>query len=109
MNLIDKQKQFGGMVSLLLHYATYLGYEYTLGEVERREEIREAHVAIGSHPRSTHFKKLALDLHLFKDGVYQVASEDHQKLGEFWEFLGGTWGGRFNDGNHYSLAHQGVR
>ncbi|HBJ0947911.1 TPA: M15 family metallopeptidase, partial [Escherichia coli] len=32
--------------------------------------------------------------------------------GEYWESLGGSWGGRFKsrpDGNHFSLEHNGVR
>lgn len=28
-------------------------------------------------------------------------------IGEYWESIGGAWGGRFNDGNHYSLGHGG--
>jgi hypothetical protein len=27
----------------------------------------------------------------------------------FWESIGGSWGGRFNDGNHYSLEHRGMK
>jgi hypothetical protein len=30
-------------------------------------------------------------------------------LGLKWESMGGSWGGRFNDGNHYSLEHEGRR
>ncbi|HAO1973206.1 TPA: M15 family peptidase, partial [Escherichia coli] len=31
--------------------------------------------------------------------------------GEYWESIGGTWGGRFSraDGNHFSLEHNGVK
>lgn len=61
------------------------------------------------HPRSAHKQKLAMDLNLFKDGRYLDTTEDHRILGEKWESMGGTWGGRFNDGNHYSLEHLGVR
>ena len=63
--------------------------------------------------------KLAIDLDLFKDGegfemgckVYLTKTEDHRKLGEFWESLHPLcrWGGRFGDGNHYSLEHGGVK
>lgn len=38
-----------------------------------------------------------------------TASSGHKLLGEYWESIGGTWGGRFNDGNHYSLEHNGVK
>jgi len=30
-------------------------------------------------------------------------------LGEYWESIGGSWGGRFGDGNHYSLKYKGRR
>jgi hypothetical protein len=41
--------------------------------------------------------------------VYLKETKDHAFLGEFWEEMGGSWGGRFNDGNHYSLEHNGRR
>ena len=41
-----------------------------------------------------------------KLGEYLVETEDHRFLGEFWESLDPmcTWGGRFQDGNHYSFG-----
>jgi len=30
-------------------------------------------------------------------------------LGLYWESIGGSWGGRFGDGNHFSLEHEGRR
>jgi hypothetical protein len=47
--------------------------------------------------------RLAIDINLFKDGVYLESTEHHRQLGEWWEAQGGTWGGRFKqpDGNHY--------
>jgi len=64
----------------------------------------------GCHP-----KKLAIDIDLFKSKagfkVYLTKTEDHRKLGEFWESLHPLcrWGGRFGDGNHYSIEHGGVK
>ncbi|MGO3686517.1 MAG: M15 family metallopeptidase, partial [Proteus vulgaris] len=43
---------------------------------------------------------------------YLTATSDYKELGEYWESLGGSWGGRFKtrpDGNHFSLEHNGVR
>ena len=34
-------------------------------------------------------------------------TEDHEPLGEWWESIGGVWGGRFNDGNHYESPYPG--
>jgi hypothetical protein len=36
-------------------------------------------------------------------------AEAYKPLGIKWELLGGTWGGRFNDGNHFSLAHNNIK
>jgi hypothetical protein len=60
---------------------------------------------------SLHRIRLAVDLNLFKDGKYLKDTDDHQELGEYWESIGGFWGGRFRnaDGNHYSLEHNGMR
>ena len=40
---------------------------------------------------------------------YLVSTEAYKEPGEFSDGLGGFWGGRFDDGNHYSLEHQGRR
>jgi len=66
---------------------------------------------IGHHIQgSYHYMGLAQDINLFlRDPVtgkwtWQTTTEAHREMGEFWESLGGTWGGRFRrpDGNHYS-------
>jgi len=56
---------------------------------------------------SLHRDRLAVDFNLFRDGVYLRGTEDYRPLGEVWEAMGGSWGGRFNDGNHFSLAYKG--
>lgn len=83
------------MVSLLILYTYQLGYEVTFGDAWARDGHRDG---------SFHYKRLAIDLNLFKDGRYLRSTESHRPLGEFWESIGGTWGGRWDDGNHYSLG-----
>ena len=97
MTLREQQSLFVKMVAALIEHAYNLGYELTFGDAYANDGHR-----IGSF----HYKRLAIDLNLFKDGVFCPDSEDHRPLGEFWESLGGTWGGRFKqpDGNHYSLG-----
>ena len=58
---------------------------------------------------SLHYDGLAIDIDLFKDGVYLTKTKDHQRFGEFWEALHPDcrWGGRFKDGNHYSVTYLG--
>ena len=100
MTLREKQSRFVWMVSRLIRYAYNMGYELTFGD---------AYATSGHMENSLHYKRLAIDLNLFKDGRYLTKTEDHQPLGEYWEAIGGSWGGRFSapDGNHYSLEHNG--
>lgn len=103
MRLSRKQAKFSRMVAQLILYADALGYDITFGEAYRPPS------ATWGHPYSLHKSRLAVDLNLFYKGKYLTATEDHMPLGEFWEAIGGTWGGRFNDGNHYSLEHNGMK
>jgi len=102
MGLRQKQSDFTHALGLLIIHAYKLGYELTLGEgfVSPCPKCNwYGHKKTGFHPQ-----KLAQDLNLFKDGKYLTDTENHKPLGEYWESLGGTWGGRFkkSDGNHYS-------
>lgn len=108
--LRDKQCRFAVMVARLINHAVEQGYQVSLGEAWRsaEEAARQAQLNKGIR-RSLHCDRLALDLNLFKDGAFLSTTENHRPLGEWWESIGGTWGGRFNDGNHYSLAHDGRR
>lgn len=46
--------------------------------------------------------RLAIDLNLFdQDGRYLQDTQSHEPFGRLWESLGGVWGGRWADGNHY--------
>jgi len=106
MGLSVHQRQFSRMVGLLLNYLPILSaqtghvYEVTHGDAYSKPEFG----VHSTNPPSFHFSRLAIDFNLFIDGEYQKETEAHRPLGEFWEFIGGTWGGRFRipDGNHYS-------
>ena len=59
---------------------------------------------------SLHYEGLAVDIDLCdKNGKYLMNTEDHEEFGEYWESLDPKccWGGRFHDGNHYSVTYQG--
>lgn len=113
MTLSEKQRKFTRMVADLIVWAYAHGYELTFGEALRSKEQAQANAASGAGiSNSLHLIRLAVDLNLFKDGVYQTDSGAYAPLGEYWESLGGSWGGRFKtrpDGNHFSLEHEGVR
>ena len=113
MSLRKKQSAFAFLVGRLILKAYDLGYEVTLGDAYRDPRV---HGAMGvrksySHPKSAHKIRLAIDLNLFKNGEFLETTEDHRPLGEWWEKQHelARWGGRFGDGNHYSLEHEGVK
>ena len=63
---------------------------------------------------SLHTQRLAIDLNLFQEKdpgqwEYLTRTEEYEKLGVYWESLDPlcAWGGRFSDGNHFSLQHDG--
>jgi hypothetical protein len=101
-----QQSKFARMVADLIIKASEMGYEVTLGDAYRDPRLHgEIGVKKGyGTANSFHKMRMAIDLNLFKDGKYLGSSDDHKELGEWWESCGGTWGGRFRDGNHYSLG-----
>lgn len=108
MTLSEKQRKFTQMVGQLIAWAYANGYELTFGEAYRTPEQAKLHATAGKGiANSLHCSRLAIDLNLFIGGVYQSTSEAYAPLGEYWESIGGAWGGRFHDGNHFSLAHEG--
>jgi hypothetical protein len=110
VTLREKQSLFVLLVSDLIRHAALLGYGLTFGETYRSPEEAARLAKLGKGiANSLHTQRLAIDLNLFKDGVYLSSTEAHRQLGEWWEGLHPLcrWGGRFKDGNHYSLTHGG--
>ena len=113
MRLGDKQKAFTRMVADLIQYAYESGYELTFGDAYRDPRV---HGDFGSKEsysaaKSVHKQRLAVDFNLFVGGEW-ISDGDNVHwvlMGEYWESLGGSWGGRFNDSNHFSLEHNGVK
>lgn len=111
MTLGNKQRKFTLMVAQLIQWAYDNGYELTVGDAYRDPRL---HGQVGEKKgygasSSCHKLRLAIDLNLFIKGVYQTSSEAYTPLGEYWESLGGSWGGRFEDGNHFSIEHEGKK
>ena len=88
-------------------------HEYTMGDAFRDPRVfGEIGERRGyGHAFSAHKRKMAVDINLFKDGVYLSKTTDHQAIGEWWEQQHPLcrWGGRFEDGNHYSLEWEGYK
>ena len=105
LKLGQKQEVFTYNVAKLITYAYSKGYRIRLGHALRCQDCPTG------RKTSLHKDKLAIDLNLFKDGKYLTTTEDHRFLGLYWEALdqANSWGGHFDDGNHYSMSHHGRR
>lgn len=113
MKLSDKQKLFMHLLPRLLDHIHSEGYEITLGDGYRDPRVfgNLGELQGYGNTRSCHKLRLAIDLNLFKNGKYLTKTSDHQPIGTWWENLHPLcrWGGRFNDGCHYSLTHEGMK
>ncbi len=98
--LFDKRAKFTEYLSHLIQHMIEEGYTPLHG----KDGLKHM-------KGSLHNEGLAVDIDLFKDGQYLTKTEDHKPFGEFWERLDKDccWGGRFNDGNHYSVTYQGKK
>lgn len=112
MTLSEKQQKFAVMIGLLIAWSAEKGYGLTFGEAYRTPEQAQLNAKSGKGiANSLHTQRLAVDFNLFINGQYQTDSAAYRPLGEYWESIGGSWGGRFSkpDGNHFSLEHNGVK
>jgi hypothetical protein len=103
--LLTAQTQFTLAVAHLIDYAYAQGYQLTFGDAYRDPRV------LYGHPKSTHRQRLAVDVNLFKNGVYLPKTEDHAVLGAWWKQQHplARWGGDFEDGNHYSFEWDGIK
>lgn len=97
MRLSEKQRRHTLMVSRLIAYAYDNGIELTLGHAWRDGDTQKRLVEAGLSKTmaSRHCDRLAVDFNVFIDDVYTTDKEAYRPLGEYWECLGGRWGGRF--------------
>ncbi len=114
MTLSQKQQKLSVLVAKLILWAHEKGYGLTFGEAYRPPEQAALNAQKGSGiSNSLHTKRLAVDVNLFINGTYQTDSAAYQPLGDYWKTLDPecAWGGDFKkpDGNHFSLAHEGVK
>jgi hypothetical protein len=116
MTLSERQQEFAQNVAQLILFIFNEGYTCTLGEALRTPEMAEIYAKRGTGIKnSMHLKKLAIDLNLFKGGVYLTDTKNHRQFGEYWMSLDprNRWGGDWDmdhltedgedDGNHYEM------
>ena len=100
--ILDRQQQFFDAFITWGVEARRRGYKCTFGDAFRDPRASFPY----SFPGTYHGKRLAVDVNLFKDGAWLVTRTGWIEMGEVWESLGGTWGGRWEgskcDPNHLS-------
>jgi len=128
--LFSKQIKFMEMLCQLIMFANLKStakkkYVFTGADLYRDPDYNKA---INGHPRSLHTMRLACDLNLFiithENGVEKIRqctkADEYRIFGEYWECLGGSWGGRFGDDPeteeiegwdacHFSLSYLGMK
>lgn len=103
MGLRDKQIVFACMVAKLINKANEDGTPVFVYEWYRDSITQAKYVKAGRSKtmHSKHIIGLAIDLIFLDDvkddGKVNFSPERYKVLGEYWEQLGGRWGGRFGD------------
>lgn len=109
----QKQRLFTRLIAELVIWAYEQGYELTYGDAYRDPRVHGKHGEKKSYSAagSVHKMRLAVDFNLFIDGKWMTDTSDHLPIGEKWESMHELcrWGGRFDDGNHYSLEWNGYK
>ena len=112
LRLGELQELFSYLMARHILWLYSQGYRVRGGDWFRDPRV---HGAVGenesySHPYSMHKSKCAFDINLIsKGGKYIETTQGHLFSGRKWEKRHPltVWGGRFNDGNHYSMTYQG--
>lgn len=106
MKLREAQEIFALNIAQLIVIIFKHRFTCTLGEAWRTKEMAEIYVERGiGILNSSHRKRLALDINLFKNGKYLKTTAVHKVFGDIWESMhpNNRWGGRYGDGNHYEM------
>lgn len=115
MNLSQKQRCFSLLIARFILALRDLGYQVSLGEAWRPPEMAMIYENRGTGiSNSLHTSRLAVDLNLFKGGIFLTKTDQYKEAGELWESYSNEeleccWGGRFKDSSHFSISHGGVK
>lgn len=99
MTLSETQCRHTLNMARLILRADELGYAVKVCGWNRTVAEQQEFVSSGKSKTmmSPHLELRATDLVLFRGGKCMCEGEAFRPLGEFWESLGGKWGGRFHD------------
>lgn len=109
MKRSELQQIFAVNVAHLILHINECGYSCTFGEAWRTPEMAAIYAQQGKGIKnSLHCIRLAVDLNLFKDGVYLPNGEAHRPFAEYWESLNtlNRSGIHFGDANHYEMREE---
>ena len=103
MSLVDKQHFHAMRLARLFFYADSLGYQIAGGAwgMLENETTGERH--------DLHTVRLLTNVNVSRHGTLLFDVDSVKPLGDYWETLGGTWGGNFDTPkvNHFSTPYQG--
>ena len=114
MTLSEHQQEFALHLAYLIQHISAAGYTCTFGDAYRSPKAFGGMGEKAPYGRwtSAHKQRLAVDLNLFRHGVYLEDTEHHRPIGEYWKALHelNRWGGDFSnkDGNHYARLYGGI-
>jgi D-alanyl-D-alanine carboxypeptidase-like protein len=121
---MPRQEQFAEMVGKLIPFATALGLGLRFGDALRSTDplaypgcdalvtyqellFANGRTKIANPKNDRHSDRLAVDFEIRKVDGTPMTKELYEKLGVFWESLGGKWGGRWkepHDPGHFELS-----
>ena len=108
MSRVSEQHAFAQDVAKLLQWLAANGFQVTLGEAWRPDEMQAIYVRTGRSQTMTnrHGMRLAIDLNIFKDGKWLTDYESLKEVGDVWKRLSpaNVWGGEwksFKDLPHF--------
>ena len=92
-----RQCTFTMALSMLIQRIVNAGYQCKIQELNRTIETQREYVAKGVSKTldSRHLDNLAADIYIFKHRELVNDLNEYRRFGEYWEGLGGRWGGRF--------------
>ena len=114
MTLREKQADFVVMVSKLVCFAFVTGIKVFVLEwyrdAERQKElIKSGASQIKNASQGKHVRGLAVDICIMEGRTVTWDFNKYVPLGEYWEKIGGVWGGRWKtirDGVHFEYKEE---
>lgn len=94
---VERQQTFTLNVAKLILYINVKGYKCTFGETYRTTEMAQIYAKTSKGIQdSNHCYKLAVDLNLFKNGVYLSDAKEYKQFADYWLTLN-----PFNESGYY--------